>query len=72
MNLFRFYWFGHVNPLKHPCRTAARGRHNWADAYQERSLKIGSLVELGGKVVRNYVLCLFLLPPDGESEESGK
>lgn len=49
MNLFRFYWFGHVNPLKHPCRTAARGRHNWADAYQERSLKNRKFGGIGGK-----------------------
>lgn len=70
-------WFGNVNLWKSTQasiqeRCQNRGRHNWADAHQEGSLKTWKFGGIWGGVVRNYVLCLLSLPPDGESEESGK
>lgn len=64
------------NPLKHPCPymiAAPTEEAFWVDVNQEGSLKTGHLVEFGGRgIVRNYVICLLLLPPDGEGEEFGK
>ena len=61
------------NPLKHPYRTAARTEEGTLDRYPSRAiLKNRKFGGIWGGGVTKYVLCLLLLPPDSESEESGK